>query len=185
MKTFEEFLNERTFKGTILPKVNIAKLKKMILTGEDISLVDYSEISNMDYMFHESHITFDLLNKANLDTSLVNSMSMMFGKCKELTEIPKFDTSNVTNMGNMFYGCSSLVSLPSLNTSNVNNMSYMFANCTKLKIIPHLNTSNVNNMSYMFFNCYKLETLDNAEDFKNYNFKDLPKILEKYPELRK
>ena len=65
---------------------NKFELRDMILNGEDISKVDYSEIIDMSYMFDG---------------------------CTNLKEIPHLDTSNVTNISCMFKGCINLEYLES------------------------------------------------------------------------
>ena len=91
-----------------MKKVTKEELRDMILNGEDISKVDYSEITDMSGMFY---------------------------KCTNLKEIPHLDTSKVTDMSWMFYGCTNLKEIPHLDTSNVTSMSYMFDGCTNLEYL--------------------------------------------------
>jgi surface protein len=142
-------------------KVTKLELRRAILAEEDISFLDYSEVTDMSRLFIGSDITFELLEKANLDTSLVEFMDYMFDGCHRLVTIPKMDTSNVIGM------------------------NYMFSECTSLTSVPHLDTSNVTHMRGIFSGSINLETLKRPSDFRRYDFKDLPKILDKYPELRK
>ncbi len=107
MKTFKEFLNERSAPviKVVLPKVTKEQLRDMILNGEDIDAVDYSNVTDMSFMF--------------------------IG-CSSLEKIPHLDTSKVTNMRYMFDGCSSLEEIPHMDTSKVTDMSYMFNECSSL-----------------------------------------------------
>jgi surface protein len=144
-------------------QVSLPELRDMILEGEDISIVNYSHITDM---------------------------SNMFWNCKELKELPKnFNTSKVVHMRNMFQGCKNLETLPdSFDTSSVRIMNAMFWNCHSLKSIPHLDTSNTFNfesIDAMFYNCINLEHLENPSDFYRYKFKkeETPKLFKNYPEL--
>ena len=112
MKTFKEFLNERSspVSKVVLPKVTKQQLRDMILNGEDINTVDYSDVSDMSWMFQE---------------------------CSSLVEIPHLDTSKVTEMRWMFEGCSSLKEIPHLDTSKVTDMRYMFNGCSRLEYLPN------------------------------------------------
>ena len=110
---------------------------------------------------------------ADLDTSNMTTMNMMFYNCKSLTslDVSGFDTSNVTNMSSMFTNNQSYTSLDcsGWDTSNVTDMTYMFKGeqnyGTKASHITSLNvsgwdTSNVTNFSYMFQNMLNLRELD-------------------------
>ena len=134
-------------------------LAELILDGMDLSPYDYSSITDMEEMFNESNITYELLEKANLDTSNVTSINSMFGSCKNLTTIPLLDTSNVTDMSYVFNGCENLTSIPKLDTSKANNMHWMFRECSKLTTIPELDTSNVTDMVTMFYRCENLTSI--------------------------
>jgi surface protein len=182
LKTFQEFLNERSFKGVNLKKVTKEELRDAILAGEDISLLDYSEVTDMSNMFKGCR---SLISIPEIDTSKVTDMSYMFGGCSSFKTITEIDTSKVTKMNSMFYGCHSLTSIPEMDTSEVTDMSYMFNKCSSLTSIPEMDTSKVTDMNWMFSGCGNLETLKNPMNFIKYDFKYLPKILEKYPELRK
>ena len=91
-----------------------------------------------------------------LDTSIMNTMAMMFYYCNNLISlnVNNFNTSNVTNMRYMFYSCSGLSSLnlSNFDTSKVTDMSYMFANCDNLMTIDirNFNFNNVGTYTNMF-----------------------------------
>ncbi len=135
------------------------------VTTIDLSSLDTSGVTRMDYMFHHCDILTDL-NLNNFDTSNVMNMSGMFHYCTSLTylDISNFDTSKVTNMLGMFYYCSSLTSLDLSNfdTSKVTNMCCMFENCRSLTNLDlsGFDTSNVKDMSHMFYDCRSLISLD-------------------------
>jgi len=58
-------------------KIDKQQLKQLILDGKSTEEYDYSEVTDMSYMFRD---------------------------CKSLTTIPLIDTSNVTDMRYMFSG---------------------------------------------------------------------------------
>ena len=91
-----------------MKKVTMEQLRDMILRGEDISNVDYSDITDMSFMFYG---------------------------CTNLEKIPHLDTSNVTNMSYMFEGCTNLKKIPHLDTSKVTNISFMFNGCINLEYL--------------------------------------------------
>ena len=160
MKSFKEFLSERSapVSKAVLPKVTKEQLRDIILKGEDINTVDYSDVSDMSWMFQE---------------------------CSSLVEIPHLDTSKVTNMYAMFDGCSDIEKISLSDTSKVTTMSYMFYKCSSLKEVPHLDTSKVTYMYRMFDGCSDLEYLEEPMDFVNYEWnKEMhPLIFKKYPQL--
>ena len=141
-------------------------LAELILDGMDLSPYDYSSITDMEEMFNESNITYELLEKANLDTSNVTNTSYMFRGCEKLTSIPQLDTSNVTDMSYMFTDSSSLTTIPELDTSNVTDMNYMFRGCSSLTSISELDTSNVTDMKYLFNGCKSLTTIPKLDTSK-------------------
>ena len=54
MKSFEEFLNEKRVSNTavkVKPKVTKQELRDLILNGGDPETVDYSDITDMSWMF--------------------------------------------------------------------------------------------------------------------------------------
>lgn len=127
---------------------------------ETISLIDTSNVDNMNNMFLNCYA---LKTLPLLDTSKVNNMSSMFRECRSLQAIPLLNTNNVTTMESMFYNCQHLDNVPQLDTSNVTNMMQMFNNCLGLTTIPQLNSSKVTAMSNMFKSCTHLsnESLNN------------------------
>ena len=141
------------------------------------------------YVYNNTNFSsLEAIDLTYLDTSLVTSMSYMFGYCSSLTNIifgDNFDTSNVTSMSGMFENCRSLTSLDlsNFNTSNVINMganyisanswsgSGMFEDCSSLTNIifgDNFDTSKVTYMANMFKNCSSLTNL-NLSNFNTSN----------------
>lgn len=137
-----------------LKLINGTKLSKSKLS--DFSYYDFSDITDMDYMFYGCS---NLMSVPTLYTSNTTSMNKMFHSCEKLITIPTMDTSKVKSMNMMFTYCSNLTSVPALNTSNVTDMNMMFADCLNITSIPALYTSNVTDMDWMFQGCEKLTSI--------------------------
>lgn len=101
----------------------------------DISMLDTSNVKNMQYMFGNSNIGQVIIG--SIDTSNVQSMVSMFCGCGRLRYVRdvNINTSNVTDMTAMFYGCESLreLDLSCFDVSKVTDMSEMFGDCSRLK----------------------------------------------------
>ena len=82
------------------------------LTSFDTTILDISEVTNMESMF-SSCKSLTSLDLTGWDTSKVTNMSHMLNNCTSLTslDLSNFNTSKVTDMKYMFYGCKSLTSL--------------------------------------------------------------------------
>jgi surface protein len=107
---------------------------------KDGTIYDYSEITDMSWMF-ENCGSFSALSSQTDEKNL------------NIETIPLFDTSNVTNMKGMFFSCSSLITIPDLDTLNTTNISYMFKNCYHLTMIPKLDTKKVVRFYGIFSGC--------------------------------
>ena len=161
-------------------------------TITNISLLNTSNVTNMNYMFYntgyKAMINLDLGD--NFDTSNVNSMERMFyatgyNVMTNLDLGDNFDTSNVITMRNMFsnVGQNALTSLDlkdKFNTSNVTDMYGMFANAgqnamTSLDLGDNFDTSRVTTMNGMFsYTGFELMTgLDLGEKFDTSNVTDM------------
>jgi len=151
--------------GVILPKDSSylfsfggEQLEKI----EGAQFLDTSNVTNMSFMFANSHLT--TLDASNWDTSNVTDMSYMFNYNVYLTnvDVRDWNTSNVTNMSFMF-AVSRLSTLDASNwdTSNVTDMSGMFHYTAALKNLDIRNwdTSNVTDMRSMFFQTQMLQEL--------------------------
>ena len=166
-----------TYKVTIGGKGGIIANESMVyyfggfdkMTSIDLSALDTSEVTNMNWMFgggDDFPMNIVEINISNFDTSNVTNMQGMFAECRRLRtlDVSNFDTSQVTNMSEMFSGCSSLTSLDvsKFDTSKVTNMHTMFDSCNSLTSldVSKFDTSQVTNMSNMFSYCFSLTSLD-------------------------
>ena len=122
------------------PIVTIEELRNMISTGEDVTNVCTSNITNMDNLFN-SQTTFNQ-DISNWDVSKVTSMAWMFYHADSFNQdLSKWDTSNVQSMHSMF------------------RHAYKFN-----QNIGEWNVSNVTTMEYMFYKAY-----DFSQDLSNWN----------------
>lgn len=149
---------------------------------------DFSQVTNMSYLFENVGIFSSEQDLAQLDTNNVTDMSYMFHNygdldlAKEISnsdfltylnlDFENWTFSKVTNMSHMFDGANIEIinggfydSYLGDSTDKVTDMSYMFANTKYLKsdnlndILSELKTDNVINMSHMF-DGYKGDALD-------------------------
>ncbi|WP_298640170.1 BspA family leucine-rich repeat surface protein [uncultured Prevotella sp.] len=149
---------------------------KNLVTIENISYLNTSEMTDMSYMFYGCE-NLQSLDVSNFNTENVTDMSVMFRKCKNLQslDVSNFNTAKVKNMDNMFADCWRLQSLDlsNFNTENVTNMQFMFYWCNNLQSlnVSNFNTAKVENMKGMFYSCSKLQSLDvssfNTENVTN------------------
>ncbi len=115
--------------------------------------------------FYDMQNLTEISDIANLNTSEVTNMKLMFGGCSSLTslDLRSFNTTNVTDMSQMFQSCSGLahLDLSSFNTAKVTKMNDMFINCTSLQVLDleSFNTAKVTDMRFMFYNCSNLATI--------------------------
>lgn len=168
-------------------------------TELDISRLNTSNVTNMDYMFNGCYKLTNL-DVSSINTSNVTTMKSMFAGCEQLKslDVSNFDTSKVTDMGSMFdnlrvvktldisnfdtskvtnmwrmFGLWDATNLDvsKLNTSKVTNMGEMFNSCSELTTLDlsNFDTSNVTNISRMFTSCSKLTTINGVIDLINAN----------------
>ena len=132
----------------------------------DLTMLDVSEIDNMNAIFESYDNKLEYINVSNWNVSNVYDMGYMFYGCESLksVDVSKWNVSNVRNMSCMFFKCSSLESIDVSNwdVSNVKDMYSMFYKCSSLESIDVSNwdVGNVEDMDYMFKNCkfdYKKE----------------------------
>ena len=132
----------------------------------DLSNLDASHVTDMNYMFDGARKLESINFGSNFDTSNVIDMHAMFSWCTSLKslDLSMFNTESVTDMNNMFNHCTSLtnINFGGFNTSNVTDMNQMFNYCTSLTKLDlsQFNTSKVTNMNAMFNKCTKLTSLD-------------------------
>ena len=126
----------------------------------DLSKVDVSEVTSMQYMFNESGLK-EVTIVGNLDKS--TSMANMFNECGNLekVDLSKCSSTNAIDMNNMFYKCVKLSDIQlatDKDTGNLksNNMYAMFAHCGKESEkefnldLSKVDVSEVTSMRYMF-----------------------------------
>jgi surface protein len=105
--------------------ITIDELKKKIKDNEDVSHVNTSCITNMDYLFNW-HGGFNQ-DISSWDVSHVTSMNHMFTNAESFNQdLSSWNTSNVTNMNNMFSYASSFSNndLSNWNVDKVSSKKY-------------------------------------------------------------
>lgn len=123
-----------------------------------------SNVTNMNSMYYQS--TSKNIDVSGLNTSMVTSMTYMFGICSNLEslDLSNFNTSNVTDMSYMFYNPNKIknLDLSNFNTSKVTKMNNMFSDAPNYISInvSSFDTSQVQNMERMFGGCSGLTSLD-------------------------
>ena len=152
-----------------------------LVTIENISNLNTSEMTDMTYMFYRCK-KLQSLDVSNFNTENVTDMSNMFRKCENLQslDVSNFNTAKVKNMDNMFAECSGLQSLDlsKFNTENVTNMKFMFYWCDELLSldVTNFNTAKVENMKGMFYSCSKIQSID-VSSFNTKNVTDMYKMF--------
>ena len=151
------------------PPISLADLKTMIASGEDVTRVNTSQITDMSYLFYNNH-NFNQDISA-WDTSKVTDMSYMFNGASSFNQdISAWDTSNVTDMSYMFSASAFDQNINSWDTSKVGNMYAMFyANKVYNKPLSSWNTYSVYDMSYMFGEATKFNQSISDWDVANVN----------------
>lgn len=122
----------------------------------DLSLLDTSNVTDMQYMF-DGCFYLGSLDLSNFNTENVLNMAGMFSSNRALTsiDISSFDTSKVQQMNSMFDSCYALqtVDVSSFDTSAVTNMMRMFYKCSVLTTIyasPRFTVAGVSASTLMF-----------------------------------
>ena len=105
-------------------------------TIQDMSYLNTSEVTNMNYMFLNC-LRLTSLDVSHFNTSKVISMAQTFSYCTGLTslDLSSFNTSNVNIMNYMFNGCTNLQTIyvgEGWSTAAVTSSNYMFSGCTSL-----------------------------------------------------
>lgn len=132
---------------------------------DNLSLVDFSDVTNASYMF-ASCSGLTTLNLSSMDTSNIKTISNIFYSCNNLTSltISSWNTAKIENMSFAFYGCSSLrkLDLNSWDMSTVTTTTRMFGNCSALTDlqVDSWNTPKLTNTTYMFYGCSGITSLD-------------------------
>ena len=105
----------------------------------DLSNLNTSEVTNMNYMFSKCE-NLKSLDLSHFNTSMVTEMYGMFQECRSLTilDLSGFNTAKVTNMNEMFFYCTNLQTIyvtRGWSTAAVQESYYfsgMFTGCTSL-----------------------------------------------------
>jgi surface protein len=109
------------------PCLTIDELKKRIKDNEDVTHVNTSCITNMDYLFaNNSDFNQDI---SSWDVSHVTSMNHMFAFAELFNQdLRSWDTENVVNMNNMFYNARNFVmNLKDWNVDKVSARKYFYS----------------------------------------------------------
>ncbi len=99
----------------------------------ELKLKYINKFKDISFMYASCKNILSISNISHLDTSNITKMNYLFFGCASLLFIPDisgWNTSNVINMADLFSGCSSITSLPDLSkwdTSKVTDMSYFFS----------------------------------------------------------
>jgi len=152
-------------------------LRELILFGYDVSNVDTSQITDMEYLFDKAVVRYDI---SKWDVSHVKNMDSMFSQAKLEVDlqlnnwdvsqvitmagtfvylesnnhsvyIDKWNTSNVLSMVAMFGGTTFQKNISSWDVSKVKNMDSLFHHSTNIGDISRWNVSNVTKMAFMFW----------------------------------
>jgi surface protein len=118
------------------PCLSIDELKKKIKDAEDVSNVNTSCITNMDYLFaNNSNFNQDI---SSWDVSHVTSMNHMFYDASSFNQdLRSWDTSNVVNMNNMFSSARSFImNLKDWNVDKVSAKKWFHSSHNPSKLEP-------------------------------------------------
>ncbi|MBO4337349.1 MAG: BspA family leucine-rich repeat surface protein, partial [Lachnospiraceae bacterium] len=142
------------------------------LENLDISNLDTSAMTMMNYMFHDCS-KLKSINLIHNDTENVGRMIGLFKNCSSLEEVilhdeksdeNLFDAYHVDNMSSMFEGCSSLksIDMSALYSPRVTSMVRTFAGCSSLTELDmsQLDTSSVIDFTGLFENCTGLKEIN-------------------------
>ena len=116
---------------------------------------DFSNVTNMSYLFHRCLKLTTIPNANSWDTSKVTDMRNMFSSTTVFNQnIGNWDTSKVANMSGMFSFTTAFnQNIGNWDTSKVTSMSWMFEYATAFnQNIGNWDTSRVISMSWMFRN---------------------------------
>ncbi len=139
------------FNGVTYTLVDLATLKTMISSNDDLTTVVTSRITNMEQLFY--FLTNFNQDISNWDVSNVTNMSNMLGYTDNFNQdISNWDVSNVTDMFGMFRHAKSFnQNIGDWDVSNVTNMRFLFTSATSFnQDISNWNVSNTTNMEGLF-----------------------------------
>ena len=137
--------------GVVYTIVDKSTLSSMINSGDDVTKVCTSLITEMSNMFSGASAFNQHIS--SWDVSKVTDMSYMFSYVTNFNQdIGSWDVSSVTDMSSMFNGASSFnQDLSSWDVNNVTDMHYMFSGASAFnQNISSWGVSRVTNMEAMF-----------------------------------
>ena len=128
----------------------------------DLSVLDFSNVSNATYMFGNSNT--DYLDVRNITLTGTTNYTNLFTFCSgtEL-DLSNWDISGVTILSYLFYFANyKKINLTGWNTVNVTNMNYAFGNLSNLEtlIIPDWDMTNATNINRFLNGTSKLKYID-------------------------
>ena len=122
-------------------------LSNMITSGEDVTKVVTTNVTNMSGVFYDAnYFNQDI---SSWDVSSVTDMGSMFSRSGFNGDISNWDVSNVTDMGSMFSRSGFNGDISNWDVSNVTDMSNMFFLSEFNGDISNWDVSNVKNMGAM------------------------------------
>ena len=146
------------------------------------------QFASYDQLFYNLKNLLSIHFTPLFNTTMVESMILMFGQCFSLNyiNVDVFDTRKVVRMTKMFTNCKKLssIDITHFNTTKVIDTSEMFSGCLSLTSInlskfysPKLGTA-----SLMFAHCHSLTSID-LSDVKSLALKRLEQMFDDCPKL--
>jgi surface protein len=144
-KLFSEFINLKTFHGSMLDTRNVVRMHAMFAVCKSLENVNglsewnVSNVEDFGGMFSRCASLHNLDGLEDWNVGHAVSMAYMFKGCKLLENVDAltdWDVSNVKNMGYLFHECNGLENIDGLrnwDVGNVTKMEHMFASCMSLK----------------------------------------------------
>ena len=134
--------------------------------------IDISNIDNLEHLFYKTEYTN--IDVSMWDTSHVESMEFLFGRCDNLkyVDISDWNVEKCSKFNGMFYNCGKLIKLDlsKWNMISATDLRSMFFYCTDLKSIGNISNWDIRKVQLintMFCMCENIEDLG---DLKNWQF---------------
>lgn len=161
----KEFYGKNGLETGTLTNVENLTLSEVVTKTEIFSLLsDIVCPASMYYAFKESQL--EHIDISNLDFSNTTNMGFMFYGCSNLKSVNfgTMELSNVTNIDCLFGRCTSLetIDLTPLTGCSPTNGYGLFSDCTLLKRIDlsPIDLSKLTSITHMLMNCVNLEFAD-------------------------
>ena len=139
---------QQVYHGNIYTIVNEQQLRNLVNSGQDVTYVITSKVTNMRNLFNSIDVNGNI---STWDVSNVTDMLSMFSNSQSFNQdLSSWDVSNVTNMNGMFWFSSFNNDISSWDTSKVQDMRGMFSNSNFNQPIGDWDVSSVTDMSIMF-----------------------------------